>query len=85
MKIATNIFLLLLFHSAAGVNAANIFHTPPAKADRNPEYKNGEQIQVRWNTSMKRYSLVLWQVGTGKGDFIRSMSFFSSSFPTPNS
>lgn len=51
----------LLFQSVLGERPGTIYNPPPPGSPVYKTYKIGDKVQIRWSTTMKRYSLVLWQ------------------------
>lgn len=58
--------ILFLFHAHVWASEPGVFLNPPTGGPihnytRNPEYKLGETVQLRWATNLDSFSIILWQ------------------------
>lgn len=71
-------FWILLSTCALAANTG-YFYNPPSPGpyrqyEDNPVYTIGKTVQIRWYTSLERFSIIMWQTTTNESEWIQSMS-----------
>ena len=68
-------FVFLLFLQsvlAANSDSGTFYNPPPYGSNKDEDYELEQVVQIRWATSMKFFSLVLWQIDKETNDYRQS-------------